>query len=200
LQQEARHSASGRSLAGPVTWSHDRHVSHSRSKVLPLALLGLTTFGLAGCSQPAPSQIADRLWVSEMPENARDQVDAFVLVEIKGRALGSFYHGSIFRGAHDSFKWTSQGTDKGQVELLQDHKVKAIQIRSCKPDAGFDMCVRLEGDPKGVVRYQSKKRWAIPRRGKKAAALDVTSVIAELAEDDEQLELLLESAYEPEPE
>lgn len=170
-------------------------MSHSSSKVLPLALTGLATLALVGCSEPAPSNIADRLWVSQMPANARDQVDAFVLVEIKKRAFGSFYHGSVFRGAHDSFRWTSKGKDKGELELLQDHKMKAIEIRTCKPDAGFDMCVRLEGDPKGVVRYQSKKRWSIPRRGKKSAALDVTMVIAELAEDDEELAMLLESAY-----
>jgi len=165
---------------------------HSRSKLLPLALTGLTALALVGCSKPAPSEIADRLWISAMPSGPRDQVDAFMLTEINKRAFGSFYHGSLFRGAHDSFQWTSKGKDKGEIELLQDGKVRAIEIRTCRPDAGFDMCIRLEGDPKGVVRYQSKKRWAVPRRGQ---SVDVTMAIAELAEDDEQLEALFESAY-----
>jgi hypothetical protein len=156
---------------------------------------GLTALALVGCSKPAPSEIADRLWVSEMPSGPRDQIDAFMLAEIKGRALGSFYHGSLYRGSHDAFKWTSKGKTAGELELLQDGKVRTIEIRSCKPSEGFDMCVRLEGDPKGVVRYQSKKRWAIPRRGK-AESLDVTMAIAELAEDDEELEMLLESAWD----
>lgn len=169
---------------------------HSRSKVLPLALTGLTALALVGCSKAAPSEIADRLWVSEMPSGPRDQVDAFMLAEVKGRALGSFYHGSLYRGAHDSFKWTSKGKDKGELQLLQDGRTKSITIRSCKPDEGFDMCIRLEGDPKGVVRYQSKKRWAIPRRGKKSESMDVPMVIAELAEDDEELEMLLDAAWD----
>ncbi len=163
---------------------------HTHSKVVSLALLGLGL--LAGCSKPAPSEIADRLWVNEMPSGAREQVSAFMLTEINKRAFGSFYQGSLFRGSHDSFEWKSKGKDKGEIELLQDGRTRAIEIRSCQPDVGFDLCVRLEGDPKGVVRYQSRKRWVIPRRGKQ---LDVTMVIAELAEDDEELELLLDSAF-----
>jgi hypothetical protein len=181
-------------LAGLATWPHDRRVNHSRSKVLPLALTGLAALALVGCRDSAPSELTDRLWVSEMPANPRDQVDAFMLAEVRGRAYGSFYHGSLFRGSHDSFKWTGNGKDKGEIELLQDGKTKTVTIRTCKPDAGFDMCVRLEGDPKGIVRYQSKKRWAVPGRGKKA--LDVPAAIAELAEDDEDLEMLLEAAYD----
>jgi hypothetical protein len=198
LQQDVLPAWRGLVLAGQAAWAHDRPVHSSRSKVLPLALTGLTALALVGCrNQPAPSQIADRLWVSEMPSGPRDQVDAFMLAEVKGRALGSFYHGSLYRGSHDTFKWTSKGEGKGELQLLQDGRTKTIHIRSCKPDAGFDMCVRLEGDPKGVVRYQSKQRWAIPRRGKKSEALDVPFVIAELAEDDEELEALLEAAWDP---
>ncbi|MFV8750892.1 hypothetical protein ACNOYE_10120 [Nannocystaceae bacterium ST9] len=164
----------------------------SRSKVLPLALTGLTALALVACSKPAPSEIADRLWISEMPSGPRDRVDAFMMTEINKRAFGSFYQGSLYRGSHDSFRWTSKAKDKGEIEMLQDGRTRAIEIRTCKPSEGFDMCIRLEGDPKGVVRYQSKKRWAVPRRGK---SVDVTMVIAELAEEDEELEGLLESAY-----
>jgi hypothetical protein len=172
-------------------------VQHSRSKVLPLALTGLTALALVGCrGKPAPDEIVDRLWVSEMPSGPRDTVDAFVLSYLSKRAYGSFYHGSLYRGSHDSFRWTSKGEDKGELELLQDGRKKTIHVRECKPDAGFDMCIRLEGDPKGVVKYQSKKRWAIPRKGKKSESFDVPMVIAELAEDDEELEALLESAWE----
>lgn len=117
-----------------------------------------------------------------------------MLGEVKNHAFGSFYHGSLYRGSHDTFKWTSKGKDKGELELLQDGKSKTITIRECKPDAGFDMCVKLEGDPKGIVRYQSKKRWAVPGRGKKS--MDVPMAIAELAEDDEDLAMLLESAWD----
>lgn len=166
-----------------------RSTVHTLTSTAALAL----ALALVGCSKPAPSEIADRLWISEMPGNPRDSVDAFMLTEIKGHAFGSFYQGSLYRGMHDGFKWTSTGKDRGDIELLQDGRVRSITLRTCKPDEGFDMCVRLEGDPKGVVRYQSRKRWAIPRR--KAESLDVSVAIAELAEDDEQLEALVEGRF-----
>lgn len=145
---------------------------------------------LGACSKPAPDAIVDRLWVSSMPTSPRSTVDALMITDVGKRSVGSFYHGSLYRGAHDSFTWTSKGKDKGEIRLLQDQRAHAVQVRSCKPDVGFDQCILLEGDPKGVVRYQSRKRWVIPKRGKKQ--LDMQGVIAELAEDDEELEALLE--------
>lgn len=182
-----------RVLAREAPEPHDRSVQASRSTVPALLALALSTFALAGCSKPAPSELADRLWISEMPGSPRDSIDAFMLTEIKGHAFGTFYQGSLYRGTHDSFKWSNTGKDRADLELLQDGRIRPIAIRSCKPDEGFDLCVRLEGDPKGVVRYQSKKRWTIPRR--KSESLDVGMAMLELAEDDAQLEALVDARY-----
>ena len=154
---------------------------------LALAAGALSTF--AGCGKAPPAEVADRLWVAEMPTSPRSMVNAFVLTEVGKRNVGSFYHGSLFRGTHDSFTWTTKAKDRGVIYLLQDQRNHEVRTRSCKPTAGFDQCVLLEGDPKGVVRYQSRKRWAIPRRGK---TLDVPTLMVELAEEDEELEALIE--------
>lgn len=165
------------------------------SRIAPLALGLVLAAPLAGCGGKAPpSEVVDRLWVSDMPTGPRDRVDAFVVTEVKKRSAGSFYHGSAYRGAHDSFVWKGKSKDEAVLKLLQDGREFDIRIKSCKPSVGFDRCVRLVGDPTKVVRYQSRKRWAIPRRGK--GALDVPAVMHELAEDDEELEALFDEAWD----
>jgi len=140
---------------------------------------------LLGCSDKPPAEIADRLWVAKMPTGPRDQVDAFVLSEVGKRSAGSYYHGSLYRGAHDTFTWKSKAKDRGVIHILQDRRDYEVRTEPCKPDRGFDQCILLQGDPKQIVRYQSRKRWAIPRRGK---SLDVPALLVELAADDDALQ------------
>jgi hypothetical protein len=154
----------------------------------PLSACGLVAAALitltpVGCRQKPPSELADRLWVAQMPEGPRDRVDAFVLTEVGKRSVGSFYHGSLYRGAHDSFTWTTKAKDRAVLRLLQDQRDFPIKLEPCKPDRGFDQCILLQGDPKRVVRYQSRKRWAIPRRGK---SLDVPTLMQTIAEENDQ--------------
>jgi len=143
------------------------------------------------CSKGPPTEVADRLWVAQMPTNPRSTVDAFVLTEVGKRSVGSFYHGSLYRGTHDSFQWMTKSKDRAVIRMLQNQRDHEVGTRSCKPTTGFDQCILLEGDPKGIVRYQSRKRWAIPRRGKDQR-LDVPALLVELAEDDAALEALVE--------
>ena len=50
----------------------------------------------------------------------------------------------------------------------------------------------VKGDPTGTVKYQSRKRWATRRGSSDIIPTQmVTSAIAELAEEDEDLEALL---------
>ena len=74
---------------------------------LGAALLSLTALGLVGCGgeEPPTEELGDRLWVSDMPTNARAQVNAFVITGVKNRSIGTYYHGSLFRGTHDTFTW-----------------------------------------------------------------------------------------------
>jgi hypothetical protein len=172
---------------------HDPKVLRPRAHLrsLPtLALLGLTA--LAGCSNKPPAEVADRLWVAQMPTGPRSQIDAFVLTEVGKKNVGSFYHGSLYRGVHDSFMWTTKAKDSGVIHLLQEQRDVPVRTKPCKPDRGFDQCMLLEGDPKKVVRYQSRKRWAIPRRGK---SMDVPALMIELSEEDDELQALVEAQY-----
>jgi hypothetical protein len=167
-------------------------VDRQRAFIRPfvsLALVSVTALALGGCGKALPADVADRLWVSQMPTGPRAQVDAFVVTEVGKYSGGGFYHGSMYRGVHDSFTWTTKAKDRGVIHMLQDQRDFEVRTKACKPDRGFDQCILLEGDPKKIVRYQSRKRWAIPRKGK---SLDVPALILELSEEDDELEALVE--------
>ena len=171
-------------------------MSRPHAGLRPILLsLGLVALTATGCSKAPPAEVADRLWVAEMPTSPRSQIDAFVVTEIGKRSVGTYYHGSLYRGAHDSFLWTTKANDRAVVRILQDQRDFEVRIKPCKPDLGFDQCILLEGDPKKVVRYQSRKRWAIPRRGK---GLDVPALLVELGDEDDDLDALVEAASDDE--
>ncbi|MCA9697938.1 MAG: hypothetical protein KC431_10475 [Myxococcales bacterium] len=158
--------------------------------------LGLAAFlalpailGIGGCKNAPPADVADRLWVKQMPTGPRDVIDAFVVTEVGKRSAGSYYHGSVYRGAHDTFMWRSKGKNSGVIYILQEQREYGVEAKPCTPDRGFDMCMELKGDPKKVVRYQSRKRWAIPRRDK-SEGLDVPMLMQQIAEDDADLQPL----------
>lgn len=160
----------------------------------------LTTLGAAwigalivvGCGDPGPATATDRLWVSELPTNPRAEITAFVVTRVRGdRHVGAFWQGTVFRGGHDLFEWTSTGKGRATMHFYQDERDRRVRIETCKPSAGFDHCIVLHGDPKGKGRYQSRKRWRL--RGRKRADVPtLTATLAELAAEDEELAALVE--------
>lgn len=162
--------------------------------VLGLGLLGLSL--LPGCGSPPPADVTERLWVSSMPSGARDSVNAFVITEVRKKQVGVFYTGSVYRGTHDAFSWTpNRKKDGGKLKMLQDGRAYEVTVNSCEPSKGFDHCMLLQGDPTGVVRYESRKRWAL-KKGRKKKAADVPTLVMELSAEDDDLEALIEEAYE----
>jgi hypothetical protein len=147
----------------------------------------------AACGRPHDAELTERLWVSELPKNPRQTIGAFVISHVKNRELGVFYRGSVYRGAHDVFRFRGvAGGAKGTLQLLQDGASHEVHTQTCTPDRGFDHCILLHGDPTGVVRYQSRKRWSL--RKKDTEPLDLALVLEELAEGDEDLQALVEAA------
>ncbi|MHC4829724.1 MAG: hypothetical protein ACYTFT_05125 [Planctomycetota bacterium] len=153
-------------------------------------LLGATLLAapLAGCGKPSPAKITERLWVSELPTNPRKTISAFVISDVRARKLGVFYRGSVYRGAHDLFRFTAAKGGKGKMQLLQDGSVHPVRTETCEPSKGFDHCILVHGDPTGVVRYQSRKRWAL--RKKSAESLNFGVVLHDLSEEDADLQAL----------
>lgn len=144
---------------------------------------------LSGCGAGGPAPATERLWVSALPKDARTAFTAFVTVRASDkRYYGSFYHGSMFRGSHDAFRWYPGDDKTARLGFLQDGSERTLHFTKCKPTTGFDLCLEVRGDPYGVERYQSRKRWVVGRGGNQG---EVTELLTELAEDDADLASLL---------
>ena len=153
-----------------------------------LASLCLLT-GLAGaCGGGGEVQLGDRLWVDALPKGPREPFAAFVVSRPREGAplYGSFYRGSLLRGGHDVFEW-EPGDDPSQatLRLLQDGREAAIRVERCEPSPGFDHCVLLHGDPQGVRRYESRRRWGAPESA--PAGADALAQLRALAAEDAAL-------------
>lgn len=156
-------------------------------------VVSLVALGLGGCGSKDDATAAERLWISTVPTSPKQPISAFVATKAKdGKYIGAFFTGSLYRGGHNVFTWSprSGGAD---LVFLQDGSKARLRFESCKPSKGFDHCLMVKGDPTGTGRYQSRKRWAV-RRGKAEAIPSqlIPQTIAELAEDDEDLQALLQ--------
>ena len=74
-------------------------------------------------------------------------IDAFVLTEVGKRSAGSYYHGSLYRGAHDTFLWTTKAKDRGVIRILQDERDYEVRIESCTPGQGLRSVHLVAGRP-----------------------------------------------------
>ncbi len=153
------------------------------------ATLCLLTLLAAGCGEPGASvPIHDRLWVTAVPKKPRDDVSAFLIVKAsESQQYGFLFKGSLLRGKYDTFQWAPDGDERARLTTVQDGKVHKIRTATCEPDAGFQYCVEMHGDPQGTVRYQSRKRWGMGRPKAKLLGFDLAGELQALAAEDGEL-------------
>lgn len=161
--------------------------------------LPAATVTIAGCGGGGPAAATERLWVSGVPTDPKAPLNAFLTMRsTDDQFLGAFFTGSLLRGQHDVFRWTTMGKDRARIEHLQDGRTSTVKLEPCKPTTGFDLCLHVLGNDAVAGRYQSCKRWVVRRPGKKKALSPgvVVDVMHELSDDDEQLAQALEAAAE----
>ena len=152
----------------------------------------LFTTALGACDASGGPTATERLWISELPTSPRAPITAFVTAKARGdNYVGTFYQGTVLRGQHDMFQWQAVEEGRARLQFLQDGKTRKVRLESCKPTLGFDYCIVLHGDPTGVKRYQSRKRWTVRRGKAKSDVLMWASTLADLAEDDADIAALL---------
>lgn len=155
------------------------------SRALSLCLLTAFSGALAGCGGDGTASLGNRLWIDHVPADRRDPIAAVTLGEAAagGKTAGVFYRGSIFRGTFDTFTWKQLEEGRAELSLLQEEKTVTVRIEGCEPDDSFDYCVLIHGDPQGVRRYQSRKRWGAHA----GPAVDLSAALREALGDDPEL-------------
>ena len=159
----------------------------------PASLCLLTVLLASACGGEGEVQLGDRLWIDTMPTSPRDAFTAFVVARPREGApiFGSFYRGSLLRGGHDAVAWIpGDDPEHATLRLLQDDRESAIAVSRCEPSPGFDHCIVLDGDPQGVRRYESRRRWGAPESAA-AATPEVLALLRTLASEDTSLAALL---------
>jgi len=171
----------------------------SAARHVPVVLVSIALAATIGCGAPSPGTPTERLWVSGIPTSTKAEITAFITTRSTGgKYIGAFFRGSSLRGRHDVFEWIDDGKDAAKLRFLQDDKTTRIRIETCEPTTGFDHCILVHGDPTGTKRYQSRKRWVVRRPGRKdVSPTMVMDALAELAEDDEELQAALPTADAP---
>ena len=128
---------------------------------------GLLAAGLltvAGCSKPDKAQVAHRMWVDHLPEDARENFAGVLISGTDETQVGVFHHGSAFAGSWSLFTWKPNGDGRAQLDLLQEDKVYRVRVdmETCDVPKGFDYCMVWKGSPGGTKRWYSRARWYVP--------------------------------------
>lgn len=151
----------------------------------------MTSLAAAGCGGDTEVAVPvhDRLWLTKVPKKLTDEVGAFVIVRAsESKQYGFLFKGSMYRGSYDTFHWAPDGEGKAKLRTVQDDKVHNVRLEACEPDPGFQYCVTIHGDPQGVERYQSRKRWGIGRPKQiKLLGFDLAAALTEVAAEDDEL-------------
>lgn len=154
----------------------------------------LAVSALSGCGQRKETKLTGRLWVTELPTNPQQRVGAMVFSEVGGRRLGVLHQGSAYRSQHEAVQWLGSD-ERGELVMLQDGRKHAVKVESCTPTRGFDLCVRLVGDPMGFERYQSRKRWSVKPRAESEPSLHdaFEAAVETIAAEDAEVAVLAEA-------
>lgn len=133
---------------------------------LKLALVALCTAGLAatGCTSDRETSdaklLVNRIWVDKLPKKETDYFELLVLVQ--DDPVGLFRRASQYEGDYALFRYEVRGDDKLQLMFPQNkskHEAK-YKARACD-EKDFDYCLDLDGAPRGVKRYLSRKEWEL---------------------------------------
>lgn len=152
----------------------------------------VTSLAASGCGdeKEAAGPVHDRLWLTKVPKKLSEEVGAFIVLRAsESKQYGFLFKGSMYRGSYDTFHWAPEGDDRARLRTVQDDKVHNVRIEACEPDDGYQYCMLVHGDPQGVERYQSRKRWGLgkPNKLRPGAAFDLAGELRALAAEDEEV-------------
>lgn len=111
----------------------------------------------------------NRIWLDRMPEKPDEHRNLLLFLEQEDDAaakdddgIGIFQRASSFEGDFEIFSFREIGTERYEITMLQKNKKHRVVVRASKcTEKGFDLCLDVDGAPRGPGRYYSKRGWEI---------------------------------------
>lgn len=166
----------------------------SKGKLVGLAAAGAlgvwflsSVFGTVAPEGEAILQ--NRVWIDHLPNRPAEHYEVFAALHDSGGGdpggIGIFQRASSYEGDYALFQWAPKGDTKMRLKMLQSgsNHAPTYRARECK-EKDFDYCLELEGAPRGVKRYVSKKGWEIDAAGNGIA--EIEAVKKSITPDDEE--------------
>lgn len=129
-----------------------------------VAIASLAVYGgtqLLGSSDEVKGDklVIDRIWIDHLPKNERDMTNVFVA--ISEQPFGVFDANSRWKGQFELFQYEANGNEMrlfyGQTGEKEKIKVKATECNV----GGWDFCLEIDGNSRGVKKYYSMEGWEI---------------------------------------
>jgi hypothetical protein len=145
-----------------------------RWAVVLLGLAGAAGWAaLRGGERSDEALLLNRVWVDHLPSGGNDAVELFVAID--DDRMGAFQRASQYEGEWAIFRHEARGDSILRLTFLQQgatHDVR-YHAKACD-ESGWDYCLTLEGAPRGVTQYRSRRGWEVDaEKGRSpAAALD----------------------------
>jgi hypothetical protein len=130
----------------------------------------------------------NRVWIERLPNDQRDMISHFVLVDHQRGRIGGIGKSSQWRHFVELFQWGLEG-ERLSIFLPQD-RVKAqltVKTWGCAGEAPdpFELCMEISNG-KRSAKFYSRKDWVIEPH-------DVEGSVAELVEDAPELAGILDA-------
>lgn len=131
--------------------------------VLVVVLVAMVGRGFRHSDGPDERLVFDRVWIDHLPENDRDTVNVFAVLE--DQRIGIFQAASQWKQMVELFQTTDKGGGGLGIVYPQTREREVITAHAvpCKKGV-FDYCLELRGASRGVKEYGSKKGWEIDRK------------------------------------
>jgi hypothetical protein len=128
--------------------------------VAAITLAGAAYSALRSDSCDSSKLLVGRIWLDHLPTKDTEHFEVFVAVEKE--PVGVFQRASQFEGSYAMFRYELRGDDKAQLLFPQDKSKHEVRYKAAACNVkGFDYCLDLEGAPRGVKRYLSRKEWEL---------------------------------------
>jgi hypothetical protein len=101
-----------------------------------------------------------RLWIDHLPRNDTDTVNIFAV--LRDEPVGVFQAASGWRGQFELFRYEPRGDGKLAILYPQTRERERVAYRATEcGEQGFDYCLVLDGNSRGLKRYYSQRGWEI---------------------------------------